>query len=79
MASPPRDPLRTVRVLCGQLSLSLELPLESDSAGSWTGGQIWRSGVVLADWIARNPETVRGKRVLELGAPHPTTGVYEPD
>ncbi|MBV7565155.1 50S ribosomal protein L11 methyltransferase [Pseudomonas sp. sia0905] len=28
----------------------------------------WASGLVLVDWLARHPEWVRGKRVLDLGA-----------
>ncbi|KAB0546540.1 methyltransferase [Pseudomonas argentinensis] len=28
----------------------------------------WASGLVLVDWLARHPEWVRGKRVLDLGS-----------
>ncbi|SHM93326.1 class I SAM-dependent methyltransferase [Phytopseudomonas punonensis] len=28
----------------------------------------WASGLVLVDWLARNPQWVRGKRVLDLGS-----------
>ena len=28
----------------------------------------WASGLVLARWLAENPEWVRGKRVLDFGA-----------
>ena len=30
--------------------------------------EVWPSGIALADALARRPETVRGRRVLELGA-----------
>ena len=29
---------------------------------------VWHSGVVLARWLSRRPELVRGKEVLEIGA-----------
>lgn len=28
----------------------------------------WASGLVLVDWLARNPEWIRGKRVLDVGS-----------
>lgn len=33
-----------------------------------TGGSVWDASLVLAKYVERNPDLVRGKRVLELGA-----------
>lgn len=33
-----------------------------------TGGAVWDAGIVLADYVVRHPELVRGQRVIEIGA-----------
>eukprot|EP00933_Yihiella_yeosuensis_P079618 TRINITY_DN9276_c2_g1_i1.p1 TRINITY_DN9276_c2_g1~~TRINITY_DN9276_c2_g1_i1.p1 ORF type:complete len:309 (-),score=75.68 TRINITY_DN9276_c2_g1_i1:104-1030(-) len=75
-ASPPkpqpvelRKPERAVQVILGHISpirLCIELPLKYDR--SWTGAQIWPSGLSLADWLARREDNdLVGKQILELG------------
>jgi predicted nicotinamide N-methyase len=38
------------------------------SASGTTGLRTWEAGLHLGQYLCRNPETVRGRRVLELGA-----------
>lgn len=45
----------------------MELPEDEESHSSWTGKQIWRSSVLLADWLASHPSLLCGREVLELG------------
>ena len=41
----------------------------------WTGAAVWDAAILLSEYLAKNPELVRGKHVLELGAGHALVSV----
>jgi len=55
-----------------EIKLSLSLPPSAleplFSGGAWAGTHVWQASLYLCDFLARQPELVKGKTVLELGA-----------
>jgi predicted nicotinamide N-methyase len=49
---------------------------ERPSGNQFYGEYIWPSGLFMCDFLKRNPELVKGKRVLELGSGTGLTGLY---
>ena len=65
MAGPP-----TISHAVGDDVFELEVP-QAPAAGSVDGAfahLLWNGGKVLADFLGRRGDVVRGKRVVELGA-----------
>lgn len=52
----------------GVLELCLENPSRRERFGSEIPSKIWPASVILAQWLWSQPNVVRGRRVLELGA-----------
>lgn len=49
---------------------------ERPTGQGFYGEYIWPSGLVMCDFLKRNPELVKGKRVLELGSGTGIVGLY---
>lgn len=61
----PRKPTMRVVQAFGAIAGAVR---DAKDAGDRTGGQVWPGGVAVARYLARTPEIVRGKAVIELGA-----------
>lgn len=49
---------------------------ERPTGNEFYGECVWPSGLVMCDFLKRNPELVEGKRVLELGSGTGIVGLY---
>lgn len=64
IGSPRKPTMRVVQAFGAAAGAARD----AKDAGDRTGGQVWPGGVALARYLARSPQMVRGKAVIELGA-----------